>query len=284
MIQAPVRSQNRFHATNQQTVQNAGAMGLNSWRFQPRLMPVPHRHSDIEINFLLAGSITYLHRERTVSISSGRLAVFWGAIPHQLTERPDECDMCILTIPLELFLAWKLPNTLTQPLLAGELLVDQNHEESQIDRLLFPRWNQDMAVERGAIALKEIEARLWRFALGTKTPKSSSKGGQTKNKENEMARYIVDHYAEPLTVQQVADSASLHPSYAMSCFKTTFGMTILEYILQYRIAQAQRLLATTDESVLDVALQSGFNSISSFYAAFKKYVGSPPNCYRRSVL
>ncbi len=279
-----IHSSTRTQPIDPRTVQNAGAMGLNGWRFQPRLMPAPHRHSDIEINFLLDGSITYLHRERIVSIASGRLAIFWGAIPHQLTERPEACDMCILTIPLELFLGWKLPTTLTQPLLAGELLVDQNQDESAIDRLLFPRWHQDLAAERGAIALKEIEARLWRFALGKRLAKGSAKGGQSKSKENEMARYIVDHYAEPLTVQVVADTVGLHPSYAMSCFKTTFGMTILEYILQYRVAQAQRLLATTDESVLDVALQTGFGSTSSFYSAFKKYVGCAPNGYRKSVL
>ena len=67
-------------------------------------------------------------------------------------------------------------------------------------------------------------------------------------------------------------------------FQNHIGMTILEYILQYRVAQAQRLLATTDESVLDVALQNGFGSTSSFYSAFKKYVGCAPNGYRKSVL
>ena len=174
-------------------------MGLNGWRFQPRLMPAPHRHSDIEINFLLDGSITYLHRERIVSIASGRLAIFWGAIPHQLTERPEACDMCILTIPLELFLGWKLPTTLTQPLLAGELLVDQNQDESAIDRLLFPRWHQDLAAERR----DELRSRMSKavaFCLGQRLAKGSAKGGPKQGKEKKWLALSI--------IRRAADRAS----------------------------------------------------------------------------
>ncbi|MBO9392294.1 AraC family transcriptional regulator, partial [Caldilinea sp.] len=60
-----------------------------------------------------------------------------------------------------------------------------------------------------------------------------------------------------------------------------FNMTIWEYTLQYRVAQAQRLLATSDTSVLDVALQSGFRSLSSFYAAFQRFTGKTPTDVRR---
>jgi AraC-like DNA-binding protein len=60
-------------------------------------------------------------------------------------------------------------------------------------------------------------------------------------------------------------------------------MTIGEYIQQYRVAQAQRLLATSEESVLTIALQTGFGSTSSFYATFKKIVGCAPLDYRRTV-
>lgn len=266
------------------TVLNAGAIGLMGWRFLPPLMPIPHRHSDIELNFLIHGSSTYLHRERFVTIRAGQLLLFWGAIPHQLIERTDSCDMCVLTVPLELFVSWKLPVKLTQPLLAGELLVEQQEAEGHIDAALFPRWIADVELGRGFITLKEVEARLWRFALATNSTLGQTKTGQGHSKENQMARFIVDHYSEALTIQQIADAVNLHPNYAMSCFKATFGMTVLEYILQYRVAQAQRLLATTEEGILEIALQSGFGSSSNFYAAFKKYVGCSPSVYRKSVL
>lgn len=262
-------------------VENNGAFGLRSWHTFPPLMGLPHRHSDIEINFLLAGAITYIHRERVVTIPSNRLVIFWGAIPHQLTERPAGCDMCIFTIPLETFLAWKLPASLTQPLLMGELLTDTTDEHSAADRYILPRWHQDLGRRQAFIALKEIEARLWRFALASHPAPSQAKSPPETTKASQMARYIVEHYAEPLSIGAVAAAVALHPNYAMACFKQTFSMTVLEYILQYRIAQAQRLLATSDESVLTIALQTGFGSTSGFYTAFQKYVGCAPRTYRQ---
>lgn len=262
-------------------VENQGAFGLRSWHTFPPLMGVPHRHSDIEINFLLTGAITYIHRERVVTIPSNCLAIFWGAIPHQLTERPAGCDMCIFTIPLETFLAWKLPASLTQPLLMGELLTDTTDAQGAADRYIIPRWHQDLRSQQAFIALKEIEARLWRFALASQPAPGQAKSPPETTKTSQLARYIVEHYAEPLSIGRVAAAVGLHPNYAMTCFKQTFGMTILEYIVQYRIAQAQRLLVTSDESVLTIALQTGFSSASSFYAAFHKVVGCAPRTYRR---
>lgn len=268
--------QTQFHA-----VDNEGALGLRSWHTVPRLMELPHRHSDIEINFLLSGAITYLHRERVVTIPTNRLAIFWGAIPHQLTERPADCDMCIFTIPLETFLAWKLPTSLTQPLLMGELLTDRTDEHSAADRYMIPRWHQDLHRQRAFIALKEMEARCWRFALTSQPAAGPARSTPETTKAGQMARYIVEHYTELLSIEVVAAAVGLHPNYAMTCFKQTFGMTMLEYIVQYRIAQAQRLLVTTDESVLTIALRTGFSSTSSFYAAFHKVVGCAPRAYRQ---
>jgi transcriptional regulator GlxA family with amidase domain len=56
---------------------------------------------------------------------------------------------------------------------------------------------------------------------------------------------------------------------------------ILDYLTQYRVAHAQRLLVTTDLPVLEIALACGFNSLSRFYAAFKKICGRSPRTYRQ---
>jgi len=258
-------------------------MGLFSWHLQPSVMALPHRHSDIEINFLLAGTISYIHRDRIVTIPSGRLAIFWAAIPHQLTERPADCDMCILTIPLDLFLAWKLPAQLTHPLLAGELLQEESDSLRAIDALGFPRWVQDFQADRAFIALKEIEARLWRLMPQPALAQKMVQNTAENRRASQIARFLVAHYAEPLTIPMIANAVGLHASHVMTIFKATFGMTIGQYIEQYRVAQAQRLLVTSEESVLMIALQTGFGSTSSFYASFKKVAGCTPLAYRKSV-
>jgi len=267
----------------QTCVQNS--FGLRAWLGNPHLMPRPHRHSEIELNFVCEGAITYLHRDTLVTIPAGRLAIFWAAIPHQLIEG-DESTFYYVTIPLETFLAWKLPQPFTQALLFGDLVLDDDRENMLYNHTLFQRWYADLDGERSFIALMEIEARLWRLALATRQGRGH---GQLQplhaahNKASQMARFIVDAYAEPLTVEAISASVGLHPNYAMQLFKRIFGLSLLEYVIQYRVAQAQRLLATTEENVLTIAIQAGFGSSSNFYMAFKKYCGQSPNAYRAAL-
>lgn len=247
-------------------------------------MDLPHRHSDIEVNFLLDGEVVYLHRDRVIPIQANQLAIFWAAIPHQLVERPAHCDFCILTLPFELFLGWNLPEQMTQPLLLGELLTDGSEEQAALDRLLMPRWHADLHAGRGHIALKEIEARLWRFTTRAQARPSPGVTPTGLDKAGRMASFLIAHYTEPVTVDMVAAAAGLHPSYAMACFKQAFNLTILEYLQQYRITQAQRLLATSDANVLEIGMESGFGSASNFHATFKRHTGYSPRAYRQALL
>ena len=75
-------------------------------------------------------------------------------------------------------------------------------------------------------------------------------------------------------------AVGLHPNYAMGLFKRTFGITLNQYLTQQRISHAQRLLVTTEMLVTDVALSSGFTSISRFNAAFQNACGCSPREYR----
>lgn len=260
------------------------AYGLSSWRCLPRLMALPHRHTEIELNLLLEGEIVYAHRDRLMRLSAGRLAIFWAAIPHQLVERPTVCDFCIFTIPLEMFLGWKLPGPLVQPLLAGEMVIDPDASNAALDALMLPRWHVELhATSEPLVVLKEMEARLWRLALQYARGDAAVRRTEAHSAAEKMAQYIVAHYRTPLTVEAVATAVGLHPNYASTAFKRTFGMTIWEYTLQYRVTQAQRLLVTTDASVLDVAMQSGFGSLSSFYAAFHRHTGRTPKAVRQTA-
>jgi AraC-like DNA-binding protein len=82
---------------------------------------------------------------------------------------------------------------------------------------------------------------------------------------------------------EVAASVSLHPNYAMQLFRRYTGRTIVNYLNQYRIAHAQQLLLTTDKSVLDIAYESGFNSLSRFYAVFRATCKQSPGRYRQTL-
>jgi AraC-like DNA-binding protein len=102
------------------------------------------------------------------------------------------------------------------------------------------------------------------------------------NKVEQMACFIAQNYTEKLTVDQIGAAVKLHPNYAMSLFQKTFGTTLISYLTQHRISHAQRLLATTAQTVTEIAFESGFLSISRFNDAFRRACGCSPREYRKS--
>src|SRR4029077_15692755 len=100
------------------------------------------------------------------------------------------------------------------------------------------------------------------------------------SKAEQMAQFVAQHYTEPLRVEDFSRSAKLHPGYAMTLFHKSFGMTLIEYITHYRIAHAQRLLATTNKKSLTIAFESGFGSLSRFNDAFRRATGCSPRQHR----
>ena len=100
-------------------------------------------------------------------------------------------------------------------------------------------------------------------------------------KVERMAVFVATHYREDIQVREIGDAVDLHPDYANVLFREALGMTLSDYLLEHRIAHAQRMLVTTDEKVASIAFASGFGSISRFNAAFKSASGCTPTEYRR---
>jgi len=98
-----------------------------------------------------------------------------------------------------------------------------------------------------------------------------------------MEHFLAEHYADDIDVPQIARAAGVHPQYASVLFRQLRGRPLVEALARRRVAQAQLLLRSTDATVLEVALSSGFQSLSRFYAAFRRFVGQSPAAFRASA-
>lgn len=275
--------------------------GFSCVRWTPSPMKRPDHHNEIEVNILEKGWVTYLLGGRKVQISGGQMGVFWAAIPHQILEFSPGISYLVVTIPLSWFLQCKLPERFVQPLLRGSVMTeDLTPARLKLDHVLFGQWEQDLVeadddVQR--IVMLEMEARLRRMiakipvnATPAKNanPMKARKGrsahaglhGNELNKVEQMACLIAQRYTEQLTVTEIGEQVGLHPNYAMGLFKKAFGTTLIDYLTHHRVSHAQRLLATTDEKIVEVAFNSGFNSISRFNEAFRRACGCTPREYR----
>jgi AraC-like DNA-binding protein len=275
--------------------------GLASLRGEPRQYEEFHRHNEIELQYVERGAFTQLLSSGRFTVSEGQFAVLWGAMPHRLIHVEPRTVLHWLTVPLAWFLEWQLPDAITRPLLDGEVLRDSGAGRSASDLLLFTQWHADLKRNSAAarkVVLLEAEARLRRMRpnrslrsaqqhpphrsvvrLRAKADSVPDAGGL--GKVELMAAYVAEHYRGEISVPEIARAVGLHPDYAVTLFRKSCGMGLVDYITQHRVSHAQRLLSTTNHKILDVAFASGFGSASRFYAAFAQLCKQSPKEYRR---
>ena len=252
------------------------------WKLQT--MPRADRHNEIELNLPGEYGFTYLMGGRREQMKAGRLALFWAATPHQIVEFTGRCTYHVATVPLAWFLGWGLAEPLVQEVLAGGVVRAADSAQKQGDRRLFTQWERDFAEaspERLRIAALEVEARVRRLALGYRKPASARRLDGPVDKIESMAAWIARSYTGPVRLADIGRAVGLHPNYAAGLFHKAFGTTINAYVIAHRVAHAQRLLMTSEEKVLAVALASGFNTLSRFNEAFRRACGCTPREYRR---
>ena len=98
-----------------------------------------------------------------------------------------------------------------------------------------------------------------------------------------MISYIEEHYAEDLSLDELAAHAGLSREYLCALFKQTMQQTLSHFILGIRISRARALLLThPDMKILDVARACGFQSPSYFGKMFKRKIGVTPETFRKS--
>lgn len=259
---------------------------LTGWAGRPVPMDTAHRHDDIEVNLVAEGGpMLYLIGGGLVEVPRGSVVVFWAAIPHQLIASRAE-HVHWLHLPFDRFLSWGLPEPLVTRLLSGVPAISPPDRADATDPAKFTQWAADLATghaEPRRIAMLEIEARIRRLAMATACDPQRPDAGDDPALRHVvcMVRHIAAHFREQITVADIAAAAQVHPTYAMTRFRAVVRTTIGDYLKLHRLAEARRLLATTDLSVSRVAAASGFGSLSRFYRAFTDACGTSPARFRR---
>ncbi|TFE19646.1 bifunctional transcriptional activator/DNA repair enzyme AdaA [Cohnella luojiensis] len=99
---------------------------------------------------------------------------------------------------------------------------------------------------------------------------------------SQMASVIESRYAEDLTLGKLADIFHGSPYHLQRTFKRIQGVSPSEYLLRTRIAKAKQLLASTDLSMMDIALSVGIANTSHFSTQFLRRTGMTPTQYRNA--
>lgn len=93
--------------------------------------------------------------------------------------------------------------------------------------------------------------------------------------------YLKEHYAEPLTLTEVAKQFHFNPSYLSSYFSSHMHVGFIEYLNKIRIEEAAKLLRENKSSISEISGMVGYSDPSYFCKVFKKIKGISPSRYKR---
>lgn len=131
-----------------------------------------------------------------------------------------------------------------------------------------------------------IKSRLFEFfyVLNNRCRNLTSAKGNKKTLEKMkiILKYVENHYMEKITIADAAAAVDFSESHFMRYFKDTMGTSFIEYLKDYRLTMASRLLAAADSSILDIAAEVGFDNLSYFNRAFKAKYHMTPNQVRHT--
>ena len=96
-------------------------------------------------------------------------------------------------------------------------------------------------------------------------------------------QYIDEHFAQPITLDQLARYAGLNKYYLVHVFNREMGCSPISYLIERRISESKRLLAATRIPVQQISRQLGFSSPSYFSQSFRRATGFSPAEFRRQA-
>jgi AraC family transcriptional regulator len=105
-------------------------------------------------------------------------------------------------------------------------------------------------------------------------------GGLTPLQAKMVSEYIEINLDQQLTLDELAEIAHVSASHFLRQFKQRFGTAPHCYVIQRRVACAQRLLAKTSLAIKQISARSGFSDQSHMTRVFQKHLGTTPSAYR----
>lgn len=283
--QAPQRP---YYQPTASSVEGAPTV-LQMFHNTPLVMRQPHWHAQVEVNFVMQGWVSYKMAHHELRLEAGDMVLFWGGLPHQMNDASDAPVYAGAHLPLVHFFRLRLPDEISHQIMAGATLLIRATDKADIAN--FPRWNSytrsgdpakaQHAVNEMLLRLERVRFEPYELVSGYSQTQPVTPDQQVSRNVGRMCGFIADNFLDEIDSNDIAAAAAIHPKYAMSIFKRSTGMTLNEYVSLLRLSYAQARLLDKDANILNVAMESGFGSLSAFNKSFRKIAGMSPSDFRR---
>ena len=253
-----------------------------------------HWHEEIEVLFVQEGGLRLYIPGRTVPLAAGDGAIITSNVLH-MAQAIHHCELRSLVFRKELisggddtiFAKQYIQPVMDCPSLRFVPLRKQTDRD-----ILDAISTAFLVMERGGVGyefmVRNHLSLMWlgfyranRSLLGQEGAQFSSVRTDAVRMRSMLA-YIHSHYAESISLDDIAQTANIGQRECLRCFQRTIGISPRQYLLKYRVSEAAHLLRTTQLPIAEIAIQCGFDSPSNFTQTFRKFYTVTPREYRQS--
>lgn len=246
-----------------------------------------HHHTEVELGLILKGHGEYVLNEKTMPAREGDLFVVRSNEPHCIPTIKS-ANLVAFNIHLSSYYLWNvcsdyIPANKIQALINSDIPISNKLSDSKI--LLSFKKIASLFDSETEFSVFEIRSEVLRAVkmiaslIDAETKKDIPSPENLKNIQKSID-FIKQNYHKHILLEDIAKSAAMSRSYFSSIFKAVTGMSPYNYLMTTRIEHATELLKDKNKSVMSIALECGFTSLSSFNKAFKQLVGATPTAIR----
>jgi AraC-like DNA-binding protein len=256
-----------------------------------------HWHDHFEIALVLEGTGSFMFGRRALAAERGDVFFIDNSQPHVALADPGR------SLRLRLLLVLFRPELIAGPgcreLDLGYLAPFRVDERTASPRIRgTSRLAGELAAtlhelrtiwERGDPAERHLADATLRLALALVnrhersrvTGEAARAAADRREQIRPVLAYVDGHCRESITLDDVAELVHVSPSRVRHVFKDVTGVSFKEYVTQVRVAEAKRLLLSTDLSVAEIARAVSYTNLHQFYKVFYRSCAMSPGEYRR---
>ncbi len=256
--------------------------------YYPDYAAASHWHNDLEFIYVLSGRMDFRVEDKVYPLHPGEgICINSRRMHYGFSRKREECEfLCILLHPVLL-----CSNGLTEEKLIAPLINNSNYP----CQLLHPgvEWQKKIIRELQNIYKKRNSSFMPLLAQGSFFAIAAGLAAhqpETEQKKQEnsslrslqrMTGFIQKHYAEKITLENIASAGNVCRSKCCEIFQTYLHRTPIGHLIHYRLERSMDLLCSSELSISEISDRTGFFSASYFTKMFRKMNHCPPSAFRK---
>lgn len=252
-----------------------------------------HWHEEIQFDLVMEGRVHFQIGSKAFDLEAGQCIFINTGVLHQIFPVEGTNGKLYAYVLRDSLLETDVLSGVYQkclaPVIRGQVDCVAFQDGTELDMLASKCLAQIKDSFRQKVAGYQIEVKgqlclLWSLILKKERQNFSTVTARERrdmDRVKEAIGYIRLHYQEEVALESIAGHLAISKSELCRCFKRVMNTTPYDYLIQCRIREATKRLRTTDEKVLDIALQCGFDSSGHMGRYFRKYCGCSPSDLRR---